>query len=232
MSLLSKKSWHVRNRKNIERVKNDEAKAEALLRVEQDRKLKAEQEFRIQQLKLRTGQAVKETEKHINLFEGSEDKLSKSEAIQSNIETRRDNWNRHLVRPDANKPWYCSGNSASLIGSSPTKLTIRINDPLDRINLKNSLLSHSQTRRSTDQPEPSTSQASAAHRPRSSAPMQSDSSPEIIDIIEPTKKVSPAKDLDKKRDRGSRERKIAKSKHKKHGHKSHHHKHKHRKQIE
>lgn len=226
MSLLSKKSWHVRNRKNIERVRNDEAKAKEFLQIEQDRKLKAEQEFRIQQLKLRTGRAEEATKEHFNLFSDIE-ALSKSDTANQNSESKLVNWTRHLVRPDADKPWYCSSNSSSLIESSPTKLTIRINDPLDKINLKNSLSTHRKRTEAGGSDSLShvcTSRASARYLSDSKNrkdTRQSDSSPEIIGIIEP-KTREPRKKHRATRNHAERDERRSKkssSKHKKHRHK-------------
>lgn len=116
MNILPKKSWHVRTKKNIERVKRDEAEAERLARIEQDRVLHVEQEARIRELRARSGIAETIESKHINLFEGSSDQQQSSSKEEADEKLREQTqWQQKLGiinklgrSEDANQPWYCS----------------------------------------------------------------------------------------------------------------------------
>lgn len=116
MNILPKKSWHVRTKKNIERVHRDEAEAERLSRITEDRKLRAEQEARMRELRARAGlPETSETEKHFNLFDGCQD--SQKIGNKEHEDEKRQNetkWEQRvgilnkLVRTeDVNQPWYC-----------------------------------------------------------------------------------------------------------------------------
>lgn len=117
MNILPKKSWHVRTKKNIERVRRDEAEAERLARIEQNKQLEVEQEARVRELRLRAGLEESEQPKggHINLFAGFQDR--KQESNREHEEEKRDEESKWLQRAgvsnklgkpqDANKPWYC-----------------------------------------------------------------------------------------------------------------------------
>lgn len=120
MNILPKKSWHVRTKKNIERVHRDEAEAERLSRITEDRKLRAEQEARMRELRARAGlPETLETEKHFNLFDGCQD--SRQIGNKEHEEEKRQNdtkWEQRvgilnkLVRTeDVNQPWYCRSRS-------------------------------------------------------------------------------------------------------------------------
>lgn len=151
MNILPKKSWHVRTRKNIERVQRDEAEAERLAKIEEDRHLEIEQEKRIRELRLRAGVAVPETSGHINLFEQPEDKQTTKnkdhDEEQSREEAQRQQrtglFNRLGRTEDVNRPWYCntdglSSSRAVDAGSNPkvearSKLITNIYDPMTAI---------------------------------------------------------------------------------------------------
>ncbi|XP_064641134.1 leukocyte receptor cluster member 1 homolog isoform X2 [Lineus longissimus] len=94
MNILPKKSWHVRTKKNIERVRSDEAKAAEEEKEVERRKALAEQEARIDLLrrrKLGDGSHSKDEQdrgkseiiqfepaKHINFFEAEEEGKQKT----------------------------------------------------------------------------------------------------------------------------------------------------------
>lgn len=115
MNILPKKSWHVRTRKNIERVKRDEAEAERLARIEQDKTLRIEQEVRIRELRLRSGIPSPKASGHFNLFEAPEDNRQSTNKEhddeqrqeEAKSEQRAGIFNRLGRSGDANKPWYC-----------------------------------------------------------------------------------------------------------------------------
>lgn len=207
MSLLSKKSWHVKSRKNIERVRRDEARAEEVLRLEQDRKLKAEQEFRVRQLKLRSNQPDTPSHQKFNLFEGIEDQKLDTSNVESTIESRSNNRSRYLVQSDANKPWYCSSSNVNLLTPS-TSLSMRINDPLDRMNRiastprQDPMIASSHNATTYISSNPATLNL-YQRRNNTSVKHESSSSPEIVKVISSEKKKHSLKDHSyKSRDRG------------------------------
>lgn len=150
MNILPKKSWHVRTRKNIERVKRDEAEAERLERIEQDRRLRAEQEARIRELRARAGIDVKPTDhqvEHFNLFEGHQEQQQTSNAEHDEEERQREAnklqragiWNKLVRSEDVNQPWYChrltdqSRLDAGKASGSKFDLVTSIYDPMTAI---------------------------------------------------------------------------------------------------
>lgn len=115
MNILPKKSWHVRSKKNIERVHQDEAEAAKTESLERERKLRAEQEARIRELRARAG--IPEPQRgHINLFEESQDhQQSRNRDHEKEKQDDEARWQqkvgllKKLVRAeDVNKPWYCN----------------------------------------------------------------------------------------------------------------------------
>jgi len=129
MNILPKKSWHVRTRKNIERVRRDEAEAERVAIVEQNRVLQAEREARTRELQLRAGHVEPQT--HINLFQDlSEHRQDCNHEHEEERKRDDESWQQRvgilnkLVRfDDVNKPWYCgpSGVESSESTSNPEK---------------------------------------------------------------------------------------------------------------
>lgn len=120
MNILPKKSWHVRTKKNIERVHRDEAEAERVARIDEDRKLRAEQEARMRELRARAGlPETSGTQKHFNLFDGCQDSQQISNKEHEEEKRQADSkWEqkvgilKKLVRTeDVNQPWYCRSRS-------------------------------------------------------------------------------------------------------------------------
>ena len=78
MNILHHKSWHVRNKDNIQRVKRDEAKAAEEEKERLKRQSLAESEARLNILRTRSKTSGQEKEiqfvqsEHINLFESAE----------------------------------------------------------------------------------------------------------------------------------------------------------------
>lgn len=148
MNILPKKSWHVRNRKNIERVRRDEAEAERLACIEQDRRLGAEQEARIRELRDRVGikqnsdQQATTIVRHFSLFEGHQEFQQSANPEYEEEERQREARQRHqsgiynrLGRSeDLKQPWYCARNRPQdMIGkstASKTDSSMGVHDPM------------------------------------------------------------------------------------------------------
>lgn len=128
MNILPKKSWHVRSRRNIERVQRDEAEAEARAQVELERRLKVDQEVRLKDVRSKAGL---EEPKHFNLFDiepGSEHssnqidgqcqrRLIKARTTDEPI-NKSDYTGRLTNSEDITIPWYCKNDSFGLGSSS------------------------------------------------------------------------------------------------------------------
>lgn len=121
MNILPKKSWHVRTKSNIERVRRDEEEAEKKALVDEDRRLKVEQEKRIAELRRIAGILDSSSSNSftlgINKQEGSQiDKLvSNSTNKEGEFEQRESELKKHAKlgvtcrlghTHDASKPWY------------------------------------------------------------------------------------------------------------------------------
>lgn len=146
MNILPHKSWHVRTKKNIERVRRDEAEAERVARIDEDRKLRAEQEARMRELRARAGlPETPEAQTNFNLFDGHHD--SQQIGNKEHEEEKRQNetkWEQKvgilnkLVRTeDVNQPWYCrsrtGGQSFSFQNAASESEPKRINPNSDLI---------------------------------------------------------------------------------------------------
>lgn len=125
MNILPKKSWHVRTRKNIERVQRDQAEAEQRAQVEQERRLRVEQEVRLNELRKRAAsgdgdkqqkdqqQAVEQPPKtkHFDLFEGIEQQSSRKASDGARNTTIKNHQSRLVRANDVSLPWYCNTNN-------------------------------------------------------------------------------------------------------------------------
>lgn len=146
MNILPKKSWHVRNKKNIERVRRDEAEAARIEGIEKDRILRAEQEARIRELQARAGVSQLVQAEHINLFQNTLDHQQTTNKDYEREKREEDaKWqqkvgliNKLVKSDDVNKPWYCDkrsydqqknsiGTSAKIVESMKISDNSRIN---------------------------------------------------------------------------------------------------------
>lgn len=138
MNILPKKNWHVRTRKNIEKVRKDEAKA-----AEEERKLNerialAEREARTRYLRNRaqtgpstssTRSEVNHSSTHVDLFADSQ--LGRGDQ-RVNLEHEREEkqktekWEQqvgiltylHKSQSDVDHPWYLQPHDQRLLGST------------------------------------------------------------------------------------------------------------------
>lgn len=148
MNILPNKSWHVRTRKNIDRVKRDEAEAERLSKIERDRQARIDQEIRLQALRDKQGiERPKDT--HFSLFETDQpdqivqtvnkDLLKEKRRVESD-RLERLGISKSLSRSKDNKrPWYSNDTTiSSVISKFPSssklqtdpKLITSIYDPM------------------------------------------------------------------------------------------------------
>lgn len=237
MNLLPKKSWHVRTKKNIERVKRDEADAERSMKLEQARRLQVEQEARGRELRHRAGIEEPEASKHINLFEGCNDRLDEASAIEEREKRREtERWQervgitKRLVRSnDINRPWYCvdSGEASTMAtpkddldGASRPNLIAQMYDPMTAI--KNAEEIVRSRRKALELASPK----STCNQTSSNPNEDSESSLEIVMEVGPeAKKAKRHHRHDHHYKHNHHHRKDKKSKSRKDGQRSHIHKH-------
>jgi hypothetical protein len=188
MNILPKKSWHVRTRKNIERVQRDEAEASRLHTIEQDRRLRAEQEARVRELRIRAGIHDQEKDKHIDLSENFHDNQQSSNPDHEAEERRRyaaGKLNSHLSNSlirstDTSKPWYCTSRPArSPTETHKSRAISSIYDPMIAMQHAEQIVREKRAARSAI--EVSTSSCDGK-RPRR-AGSNPESSPEIVHEI-------------------------------------------------
>lgn len=201
MNILPKKSWHVRTRKNIERVQRDEAEAERLSNIERDRRLRAEQEARIRELRIRAGIHDEEQNQHIDLFRNYHDAQQSSNPDHEAEQRQRDAARRvraglsnSLTRPqDVDKPWYCDAASRKPTTNRATSdLITSIYDPMTAIRHAEEIVRRRRAEQARINPTTSTvgrtQSISAIRGPKP----ESDSSPEVVcEIKKPKLETKP-----------------------------------------
>lgn len=128
MNILPKKSWHVRTKKNIERVRRDEAEAERLSKLEQDRILHVQQEARARDIRAKAG--IAEPQGHFNLFEPSlVSTFATNREHEEEKQRDKEKWeqkvgiSKKLVRSeDIDQPWYARATTTSSAVKEDRKL--------------------------------------------------------------------------------------------------------------
>lgn len=126
MNILPHKSWHVRTKKNIERVRRDEARAEAEENEKQRRIQLAEQEARTELLRRRARESLKSNvtetvftglnDEHVNIFDSVDEKIdAKNEEHEREVKEERERWEKRIglltyldqgEAKSGQKPWY------------------------------------------------------------------------------------------------------------------------------
>ncbi|XP_032094047.1 leukocyte receptor cluster member 1 [Thamnophis elegans] len=150
MNILPKKSWHVRNKDNVARVRRDEAEAEVQRQKREARVLLAEQEARTEFLrkKARLSEGDKsgselvslDSEKssgHLNLFQGSQESGNKEYEEEKKQEKERKEkalgiltyLGQSAAEAQTSLPWYQELPDRSKINAKDEKLKGRL-DPL------------------------------------------------------------------------------------------------------
>lgn len=216
MNILPKKSWHVRSRRNIERVRRDEAEAEHRAKLEQDRVLQVEQEHRMRELRNRRGLPEPGQGKHFTLFPELEAQSTSSPRATNVLEKfhasqdepdvqvkQQTAWNK-LGRPtDSNTPWYLHKPSQAAL-PEPQARTGAVSDRFasshDPMRKADGLLGRAgrdrqrvAVRTQVDSRQPADTSSSRCrpryHCSRAVAPViEIDSSPEILQVVGPKRK--------------------------------------------
>ncbi|RDD46989.1 Leukocyte receptor cluster member 1 [Trichoplax sp. H2] len=157
MNILPKKSWHVRNKRNIERVRRDEEKARQE-EEEKQRKIElAEKESRLEILRKRSrihsGEDVSDSltrsrtkEKNINLFE-QDDAVTTNSEYEAEKKAEQERLEKKLgiltylgqsaIESHNGKPWYCDDTRSKTPeekASQRDKKRKNVMDPLNDIN--------------------------------------------------------------------------------------------------
>lgn len=217
MNILPKKSWHVRNRRNIDRVRRDEAEAERKTKIEQDRVLQVEQEHRLRELRARHGLAEQVDGKHFTLFPELEPQSSSSSSGVAKYHTNRQGDSTDQSSPttrscsntlgrsdDTNMPWYLH-KPRQAARPEPQARTSTVSDrfssiynPVKRPDEKGRMSqarqssSACQTRhdsRLRDDPSRSRCHLEYHRETQDRVPVvEIDSSPEILRVVEPKRK--------------------------------------------
>ncbi|KAG2231890.1 hypothetical protein BDF21DRAFT_428731 [Thamnidium elegans] len=115
MNILHHKSYHVYNKKNIEKVKRDEAEAEKQEKQKQDRITLAESEARLDLLRKKANanlpnDQVTKPVQHINLFEHAVVKGNPEH--EAELEEEKEKWNKQITMylghgaKKEDDPWY------------------------------------------------------------------------------------------------------------------------------
>ncbi|KAI8094974.1 uncharacterized protein B0P05DRAFT_524149 [Gilbertella persicaria] len=117
MNILHHKSWHVYNKANIEKVRQDEAKAEEEAKKKHDRVVLAESEARLELLRQRANVNLPVETKpssvvqHVNLFQDLEDKAT-NEEYEAEKKTKQDKQEKQFTMyldkgtSQQDRPWY------------------------------------------------------------------------------------------------------------------------------
>uniref|UniRef100_A0A6G1SIU5 Leukocyte receptor cluster member 1 n=1 Tax=Aceria tosichella TaxID=561515 RepID=A0A6G1SIU5_9ACAR len=202
MNILPKKSWHVRTRKNIERVQRDEAEAERLANIERDRVLRAEQEARVRELRIRAGIHDEEQDRrqHLDLFQNPHEAQQSSNPDHEAEQRQREASRRvkaglcnSLTRPqDVDKPWYCG-----TVRNQPDKKTSKselitsIYDPMTAIrHAEQTVRQRRRAERARIESSKSTKVGSQSRgMMMRTSTLESDSSPEIVCEIKTSDKT-------------------------------------------
>lgn len=150
MNILPKKSWHVRTKRNIARVRRDEAQA-ADEELEKERRVRlAEQEARTDLLRRRarsrtapgnSSSDICSSEKRVNVFETDEKSNAKNIEHEKEVKAEQEKYEKGIgyltylgqSELSAGKPWYLESHSKRMQLEEDSKVVNEYKD----INLKN-----------------------------------------------------------------------------------------------
>lgn len=137
MNLLPKKSWHVRTKKTIDRVRSDQADAEEVTRVEQNTKLRSEQEARIRELRANAGFSDDFQKGHNAIDNYTSKQEAKNDEHEKEKRHEEEKWQekvgiaKKLVRSeDVAQPWYSNGQQSTEKPTESKSKCLRAEDPM------------------------------------------------------------------------------------------------------
>ncbi|XP_034275374.1 leukocyte receptor cluster member 1 [Pantherophis guttatus] len=195
MNILPKKSWHVRNKDNVARVRRDEAEAELQRQKREARVLLAEQEARTEFLRKKARLSAAEGDKsgsdlvsldsemppgHLNLFQGLQESGNKEYEEEKKQEKERKEkalgiltyLGQSAAEAQTSIPWYQELPDRSKTNAKDEKLKGRL-DPLSEMgkHLYKKKRSHKkEEKKEKGKPKPNESKGNLALRPPSSSP--------------------------------------------------------------
>ncbi|KAI8331201.1 hypothetical protein BC941DRAFT_439259 [Chlamydoabsidia padenii] len=114
MNILPHKSWHVYNKKNIEKVRKDEAKAKKEQEAKDKRALVADSEVRLKLLRQKASknEPVDNNVGHVHLFADAEKAALENEEVIADQKAEKDKMDKQITMyldkgtKDEEAPWY------------------------------------------------------------------------------------------------------------------------------
>ena len=123
--ILPKKEWHVKNKRNRQKVLKDELDATIIQEKAERKVITADNEARMDILRQRAG--IKPKKEHLNLFKENNEELTKSEKEKIENDKFEKSLDIKFGRNAKQAPWYKS--ESSLLSSEPNTKTL-FDDPI------------------------------------------------------------------------------------------------------